>query len=263
MSSPRPLKKAVKIDMIESGHSLEEKMRALRGVGFDGVELNWPGPYEAGEVLAALDSSGLEVPGIVDSVHWTMRLSDPDPAVRQSGLKALREALFFAKRVGATSVLVVPGAVMEDATFEQCWARSMEQLKLALDTAEEIGVDVLIENVWNDFITDPKTLAEYIDAFDSNRIAAHFDVGNTLRYSPPEQWIPVLGTRIRKLDIKDFCMDQRQFDTKLLEGDIAWPKVMGALDAIGYSGWVAAEVQAGDVDWLADLAKRMDTIFAC
>ena len=52
------------------------------------------------------------------------------------------------------------------------------------------------------------------------------------------------------------------FGVDLLEGDCDWPAVMTALEEIGYSGWMTAEIKGGDRAWLADVADRMDRISA-
>jgi L-ribulose-5-phosphate 3-epimerase len=262
VATPGNFKKAVKIGMVQPGKTILEKMTLLKELGFDGVELDSPGPYSVEDVKKAMEATGLIVPGVVDSVHWNDRLSDPKPETRKKGLDALLGALQYCKDIGGTSVLLVPGKVTPDAPFKECFDRSVAEIKKATPTAEKLGIEILIENVWNDFLTDPKTMAEFIDACESKMVGAHFDVGNTLRYSPSHEWVPILGKRIKKLDIKDWSKDKRGFGAELLEGDADWPKVMAELKKIGYEGWGTAEIAGGDREWLKETAERMDKIFA-
>src|SRR5205085_10284888 len=148
--------------------------------------------------------AGHKVRGGVESAHGKQRLSDPSEGGRAQGLEALRAALKYCKEIGGTSVLLVPGQVTTDATYEQCWERSIAEIKKAIPQAEDLGIQILIENVWNDFLTDPKETARFIDACGSPIVGSHFDIGNAVRYSPPHEWIPILGQRIKKLDIKDY-----------------------------------------------------------
>lgn len=254
-------KKAVKIGMVRVDGDLTTKFKTLKRLGFDGVELDSPGGPTADEVQKAKDESGLIVHGVVDSVHWNKRLSDPSEEIRAEGLAALKGALQDAKNWGATSVLLVPGRVTEDATYEQCWDRSLTELKKAIPVAEELNIQILIENVWNDFLTDPKEKARYIDEAGSEIVGSYFDVGNVVRYSPPETWIPILGKRIKKLDIKDYGAEKK-FGHDLLEGDVDWAAVMAELRKIGYSGWGTAEIPGGGEERLAHISKRMSEIFA-
>jgi L-ribulose-5-phosphate 3-epimerase len=261
-------KKSVKIGMVQVKGSLQDKFAALKELGFDGIELDAPSGLTVEEVRAASEATGLPVHGVVDSVHWNQRLSDPSEEVRAKGLEALKTAIKFSKDVGGTSVLLVPGRVTPDATYEQAWERSITEIKKATPLAEELGIDILMENVWNDFLTDPKETARFVDACGSDRVGAYFDVGNAVRYSPPHEWIPILGKRIKKLDIKDYKLQPEGgnlgagFSAKLLEGSVDWPKVMDELEKIEYSGWGTAEIQGGDKVWLQEVAERMNKIFA-
>ena len=60
----------------------------------------------------------------------------------------------------------------------------------------------------------------------------------------PEHWIPILGNRIRRVHVKDFRRSVGSIDgfVDLLSGDVDFPAVMSALQAVGYDGWVTAEV---------------------
>jgi L-ribulose-5-phosphate 3-epimerase len=264
----RKFKKAVKIGMVKAGDTLLEKFQLLKELGFDGVELDSPSRVSVEEAKRAIGETGLIVPGVVDSVHWNQRLSDPSDDVRAKGLEALRSALQFCQEIGGTSVLLVPGKVTPDATYEQAWERSVAEIKKAVPQAEDLGIHILIENVWNDFLTDPKEMARFIDACGSKIVGAHFDIGNAVRYSPPHQWVPILGQQIKKLDIKDYKRPADEtklgsgFSAKLLEGDVDWPRVMAEVRKLGYRGWGTAEIQSGGREWLTDVAARMDKIFA-
>lgn len=267
-AAPMKYKKAVKWGMVQVKGSVLEKFKLLKELGFDGVELDAPGGPPVEEVLAAIKETGLDVPGVVDSVHWGKPLSDPNEEVRAEGVKALTAAIEYCAAIGGTSVLLVPAVVKGDVTVEQAWERSIPEIKKVLPTAEKLKIEILIENVWNNFLTDPKSMAKFIDDCGSPLVGAHFDVGNTVRYSPPHEWVPVLGKRIKKLDIKDYKLVEKGgdlgsgFRAKLLEGSVDWPQVMKELRAIGYFGWGTAEIQGGDREWLTDVAARMDKIFA-
>jgi L-ribulose-5-phosphate 3-epimerase len=259
--TPMPYKKAVKIGMVKVSGTLTEKFKLLKELGYDGVELMSPSRTTADEVAKAKDATGLPVHGVVDSAHWKQHLSAENPEVRAKGLAALKTAIQDSKAFGGTSVLLVPGVVKKGVTYEQCWKRSSAEIKKALPLAAELNIQILFENVWNNFLTDPKETARYIDEIDSPLVGAYFDVGNTVRYSPPHEWVPILGKRIKKLDIKDFG-HKTKFAAKLGEGDVDWKKVNAELRKIGYTGWGTAEVRGGDRERLAEIATRMNKLLA-
>lgn len=268
-NTPKPYRKAVKIGMVDVPGGLLEKFKVLAELGFDGIELDSPNSWSRDEVLRARDESGILIHGVVDSVHWNQTLSHPDAKVRAAGVQGLETAIRDSKAYGGTSVLLVPAVVNKDATYDEAWQRSHEELRKVLPLAEELGMDVLFENVWNNFLTSPQETARYIDELECPRVGAYFDVGNAVRYSPPATWIPVLGKRIKKLDIKEYKLglvkNGRVFDgfaAELLEGDCDWPAVLNELRKIGYEGWGTAEIPGGGRDRLAEIAQRMNKIFA-
>src|SRR6478752_5692929 len=65
----RKFKKAVKIGMVRPGETLLEKFKLLKELGFDGIELDAPSKYPAEEAKKCIAETGLQVPGVVDSVH--------------------------------------------------------------------------------------------------------------------------------------------------------------------------------------------------
>jgi hexulose-6-phosphate isomerase len=264
----RELKKAIMWGTVALKGSVLENMKAVKEAGFAGAEMN--SHMNQDEVLRARDETGLVIPSVCGVHHWAKPLSAPDPKVREEGLEALKQTLRDAKRYGATSVLLVPAVVSKEVSYADAYTRSQAELRKAVPLAEELGVKIAIENVWNQFLLSPLEAARYVDEFNSPAVGWHFDVGNILNYGWPEQWIRILGPRIQKLHIKEFSRKKRDkeglwkgFDVALGEGDNNWPAVMKALDDIGYHGWAMAEQGSPDsLEALKDLSQRMTKVFA-
>jgi len=250
--------KALKYGMIEHDGRMARRMDLIKDVGFDGVELSSPG-LDSEEARKASRQTGVPVPGLVDSIHWKTRLSDPEPEVRAEGLEGLKTALRDAHFLGASTVLLVPGKVTDpqEENHDQVWERSIEQIRKALPLASKLGVRIAIENVWNGFCYEPQQMAEYIDTIHSAWVGAYFDIGNHRKYGKPEEWIEILGRRIVKLDVKDWG-EEAGF-CKIGEGDVDWPAVREALQDLRYRGWATAEVSGGGRERLAEISERMDT----
>lgn len=260
------LKKAVKYSMIRLPNgSHRERLELARKCGFQGVEIDSPGTPQLEELVRASKETGIVVHGVIDSVHWHQPLSDPDEKVRSKGLEALLTALRDAQAVGADTVLLVPGVVRDGVSFEQCWERSQAEIRKAIPTAEKCGVKIAIEVVWNNFITTPDQLIEYVDSFKSPWVGAYFDCSNMIRYGVPSaDWIRKLGKRMLKFDFKGFSL--KRYNAKLNpwveigEGDENWPEILRALAEIGYEGWAIAEVQGGGEDTLRKISRQMDKV---
>lgn len=274
---PRPkrtLRKAVMIGMVQDGASVLEKFQILRDCGFDGAELDSPSDTPIDEILAAIDKTGLKVHGLVDSLHWRFHLNDPDPAPRQKAIDALQTALRDGQKLSSISVLLVPAVVNDRLPYDQAWRLSIDAIKQCLPLAQQTGVKIAIENVWNSFLFSPLEAKRYLDELDSPMAGWHFDIGNVINFGWPDQWIRILGPRILKLHIKDFSRKKRDeqgmwkgFDVELGEGDANWPAVMKALDDTGYStapqgNWATAEVRGGDAARLKVISAQMDRLFS-
>jgi len=263
------LKKSLKFGMVKEDLSVLDKFKLLKDLGFDGVELDSPNDLDKKEILQARDKTGLVIPGTVNSYHWKYPLSDPDPKVRAQCVESMKTALKDTKEYGGNTVLLVAGVVNENVSYDDAYKRSQEEIRKLLPMAQETGIKIAIENVWNNFLISPMEAARYIDEFESDMIGWYFDVGNIIRYGWPEQWIKILGKRILKLDIKEYSREKQKnegiwagFDVKLGDGDCNWPVVMKALDEINYQGgWGSAEVPGGDRKRLQEISERMDKIF--
>ena len=258
------LKKAVKYGMIGAGKTIKEKFELIKRLGFQGVEIDSPqGLPNRVELMLAQEDTGIKVHGVIDSVHWQDTLSSSDAAVRAKGLASLKAALHDAAFFGADTVLLVPGVVKDGVTYEQCWERSQAEVRKALPLAEKLGVKIACEVVWNNFITKPEQMLEYVDSFKSPWVGTYFDCSNMIKYGVPSaEWIRRLGKRVLKFDFKGFSL--AKFEKKenpwvnIGEGDENWPEIIKALGEVGYDGWATAEVNKGDEAYLKDVADRMN-----
>ena len=271
--APKPkarFRKALKYGMVQepSAPTVADRFALLKGLGFDGVELDSPSNLDEDEVLEAAEATGLVVEGLVDSKHWQENLGSDDAETRRRGREALDFALRQATRLGADSVLLVPAVVNAGTSYGTAWRNSVAELREIAPLAESLGVRIALENVWNNFLLSPVEARHYLEEIGSPAVGWHFDVGNVLRYGWPEHWIEVLGAEyVFKLDIKDYSRKKmndeglwKGFNVKIGDGDSGWPRVLAALDAIGFDGWAAAEVGGGDAERLADISRRMDRV---
>jgi hexulose-6-phosphate isomerase len=243
------IKIALKYNMVKIEGPVADQFRAIKDVGYDGIELGVGDKVDRGEVLAASKAADLPIHGVVNG------------SVNNIG------AAVLAKFYGASSVLLVAGRVDAENYYAKNYETTQAIIREAIPYAKEQGILLLVENVWNNFLLTPLELARYIDELDSDQVAVYFDVGNVARFGWPEHWIPVLGSRIKKLDIKEYSRTRQMnegpwkgFDVEIGDGEIDWVAVRKELAAIGYSGWATAEVNGGDKARLADLAQRMKRV---
>lgn len=253
------------------GKTVLEKFQAAKAAGFDGIEP--PSHLDQEEVLRARDGTSLAVPS-VSCGRYGRGLSHPDAAKRAECVEGVKQALREAKRYGASSILAVPGGVNAQIGYAVAYRRTQEEFRKITPFAEELGVKLAFENVWNHFLLSPLEAARYVDELHSPAAGWQFDVGNAVYLGWPEQWIRILGRRTQKLHIKEFSRKKmnengmrKGFAVEYLEGDNDWPAVMKAVDEVGYEGWAIAEPawHPPGVDGptrMKQISEKMDRILA-
>lgn len=258
--------KTLKIGMVKVPGTLTEKFQAAKAAGFEAIEMNAPG-MDVEETRRAIQESGLPVDGTVNSSHWEVRHTDPDPAIRAKAQESLITAIRNTHAVGGHSVLLVVGHG-KDGPEHEIWKRSIDNIAPAVPVAAQLGVQIVIENVWNHFLYnhdgDHTQTAEkyvrYVDELNSPWVGMQFDIGNHWKYGSMGDWIRQLGRRVFKLDIKGYHRADDKW-ARISEGDIDYADVRKALKEINFYGWCAAEVGGGDAAELKRISGEMDLVF--
>jgi hexulose-6-phosphate isomerase len=260
------MKKAVQIDMLPKTLSYSDRFKLARDVGFEGVEgQTVEDPKVAEEIKRASEDAGLPIHSVMTMAHWKYPLSSRDPTLVKKSLDGMMTSLQNARLWGAEAVLLVPGVLDADTSYQDAWTRSQANIHTLIPLAEELKVVIAIEEVWNKFLLSPLEMANYVDEFQSRWIQQYFDVGNVVLYGYPQDWIRTQGKRIAKVHLKDFKMGKgwspitAQF-VNLGDGDVDWAAVRKAFAEVGYIGWVTTELEGGDEAYLRDVVKRIDRL---
>jgi hexulose-6-phosphate isomerase len=235
-------------------------MEQAKAAGFGAVELcvGETGELSLGtskkrcsQILADAKDVGIEVSGLATGIFWGYSFGASSDKIRGKASKAARECLRLGHWLEVDALLTIPASVdvffnpaAEVVPYDVALKRAKEGIERCLPTAEKCGVVMAVENVWNKLFLSPVEMADFIDSFKSKYVGAYFDVGNCVAMGYPEQWIRILGKRIKRVHFKDFrraAADVNGF-VDLLEGDVNWPEVMKALREVGYDGPVTAEM---------------------
>jgi L-ribulose-5-phosphate 3-epimerase len=256
------IKKGLGFGMLPGGLSVEERLKLAAEVGFQGVEIGTVRePQTLKQMISAAEKTGVRIHSIMNSDHWGSPLSSADLDVVAKGVDCMKVSLQNARDCGADAVLLVPAVVDPSTMYRDAYERSQREIRKLLPLAEKLKVVIAVENVWNKFLLSPLEFVRYVDAFESPRVRAYFDVGNIVLYGYPQDWIRTLGKRIVRVHLKDFKSETKEF-VPLREGSINWPEVRKALADAGYSGFLTIEQRAGDEVYLREINSRMDLIIA-
>jgi L-ribulose-5-phosphate 3-epimerase len=254
------MRKSISIWSFPATLSLSNKLELAHEAGFEGfeIDLSEDGPLtlnsshkEIAAVRELAERSGVQLSGLATGMYWGANAVSADAAIRQRAEAILKKQIEIAGALGLDAILVVPGTVGADfipncevVAYDTAWQRASDFIRAAVPAAEKAGVRICVENVWNKFLLSPLEMRQFIAQFESEWVGAYFDVGNTLALGYPEHWIKILGRQIGRVHLKDYRRAVGSVDgfVEILSGDVNWPAVMGALHAIGYDGWLAAEM---------------------
>ena len=205
-------------------------------------------------IRAAAKASGIELYSVACGLYWDFWLNDEDVAKRQKAKDIVKKQLEAASALGCESILVIPGCVNADfadpnkvCDYAVAYDRSLEALLELKAVAEQYKVEIGLENVWNKFLLSPMEMRDFIDKIGSPFVGSYLDIGNVVQNGYPEQWVRILGDRVKKVHFKDYRKAAGGLHgfVDLLAGDVNYPEVMKALSDIGYDGWVSAEMIPG------------------
>ncbi|MDE2740993.1 MAG: sugar phosphate isomerase/epimerase [Gemmatimonadota bacterium] len=249
--------------------SLEDTLRLCEDAGYQAVELVFAegkglDPNMSADEIAQVGQqcadAGVEIGSVIVWYQERGNLLSRDVGERERCLKCLRRSLEIAGALSVDGVLLHPGQLEVEGTYQQAWDGLRDALSDTASLAEEMGAAIGLENVWNKFLLSPREARLFVDEIGSEWVGIYLDTANMMAYGYPEHWIRELGARIKKVHFKDFRRGEHSF-VNLLEGDTDWPAVMAELRAVGYDSTLIHEV-GGSREELIDLGARMRQIVA-
>jgi len=232
----RPLRDVLRFAVDAGYQAVELCMRPEGELALDAT----PDDYRR---LAALAREfGVTYTSVLPLCGGALTSNDAEERARASAV--FTKCMEAAQALEVGHVLCVPGYVGPDIRDDVAHRRAKEGLEQLAPAAEQRQVHLCIENVWNKMFMSPLELAGFIDAAGSPWVGSYFDVGNVVKFGYPEQWVRILGKRIKRVHFKDYRIDAGfpQGFVDLLAGDVNWPEVMKAFREVGYDGWVAPEM---------------------
>lgn len=267
-----------------------EAIKEAKAMGFDGIELAFGNGELAPEtgkdfcenVRREADKLDMGIDTLSAGAYWNMSLSSESEVERERAVDFTKRYIEVASWLGIRNILVIPGHVsvpwdssVKVVPYKKAWELSYKSLKSCLQAAKKLKVNICLENVWNWFLSDPVSMREFIDRFDSDRVGSYFDAGNVLVNGYPGHWIEILGKRIKAVHIKNYTRSDcggglHGFGDDLEKGDMDWNELKKALLDIGYRGTITAEMipfsrlpdlVLPDMELARTTAVKMENIF--
>mgnify|MGYP003685490401 FL=1 len=265
---------------LSNNESIDSALIQTQSNGFEALELSVSNEgvintnlseSECGAIRQKINDSGIFVDSIATGMSWGISPTSDDIEVRKNSIKLHQDAIRVASHLNCKALLFVPGVVKspispEIVRYDRALDRLREAINQMLPIAEELDVDLCMENVWNGFFYSPIELRDFVDSFESDKLGVYLDIGNLIGYQQyPPHWIELLNSRIKRVQIKDF---QENFDwtgsfsfCDLGAGDVPWKETVSALKSIQYKSTIIAEMLPWDETILSRTSVAMDQIF--
>ena len=247
--------------------SLDDILGLCLDAGYEAIELTFGegkyldinmSPSEIAQIGEKCAVAGIEISSAIANYNDGGNLLSLDAIQREKRIGSVIRSLEIAGMLDVDTILLHPGQLTVDGTYQAVWDNLRDVLKGLAPVAASNGAAIGLENVWSKFLLSPKETREFVDAVGSDWIGVYLDTANMMAYGYPEHWIRELGARIKCVHFKDFRREEHQF-VNLLDGDTDWSVLMREFRAIGYDRYVIHEV-GGDRAAQIDIAKRMRRI---
>ena len=251
------MKTAVSFYTFDEKVDLKEAMEQCKKAGYDGVELvvsetgglnMKQSDSELAGIKQMADDFGLKICSVGAWNLLANNLVSDDPKIAAYGFEIIKRQLYCAAALGADTVLTIPGHVGSPfaegiVSYDIAYDRAGEAITKLGKIAKDLKVNIGVENVWNKFLLSPLEMRKFIDDIANEYVGVYFDIGNIIYIGYPEQWIRILGKRIKKLHFCDCRFDQAGLGmfVDLFEGDVDYVEVMAAIKEIGYDDWAVVE----------------------
>jgi hexulose-6-phosphate isomerase len=265
---------------LSNNESIESALIQTQSNGFEALELSVSNEgvintnlsdSECSAIRQKINDSGVFVDSIATGMSWGISPTSDDAGVRKNSIKLHQDAIKVASHLDCKALLFVPGVVKspispEIVRYDRALDRLREAINQMLPIAEDLDVDLCMENVWNGFFYSPIELRDFVDSFESNKLGVYLDIGNLIGYQQyPPHWVELLNSRIKRIQIKDF---QENFDwtgsfsfCDIGTGDVPWKETISALKSIQYKSTIIAEMLPWDETILSRTSAAMDQIF--
>ena len=252
------MKQGVSFYTFDEKVNYKEAMEQSAKAGYDGVELV---VSETGELnmkttekgMLAMkkmaEDMGLAICSVGAWNLWGNNLVSDDKKTVSYAKDIIKQEITAAAACGADTVLIVPGWVGTPfaegiVSYDIAYERAQAALSELSGFAKDMKVCIGVENVGNRFLLTPLETKRFLDEIGSEYVGMYFDLGNCLYNSGyPDQWIRILGSRIKKIHFDDYRCDVPGLNgfVDLFEGDVDFEACMHAIRDIGYDDWAIVE----------------------
>ncbi len=227
---------------------LTKALESAARLGYDGIELNLRDSTDIDQagVAAQLRDLGLSVPSIGTGQSYLgdgLSLADPDSDVQTQIHRRMQDHIMFAAKLDARVVIGSVRGRLDDRSPEsrqRCYETAVEATKSLAELAAAHGVGLTVESInryETNFLNTVAETLEFIERVGSPNVGLladtfHMNIEEASMVDPLRR----AGQRLHHVHL----VDSNRRAPGL--GHLDFASIIAALDEIGYSGFVSAEI---------------------
>lgn len=238
---------------------VEEAIDRIASLGFAGVELMadephlWPATTSLERmqtIRQRLSNRNLSVSNVnafmMNAVQdfWHPSWIEPDAAFRQLRVQHTIDALNMASQIGAPCITTEPGGPLpKDMIREQAMDLFLSGLLVALEYAEQYGVQLLVEPEPGLLIENADQFLELAERISSPMFGLNFDVGHFYCVGDPlPETVDRMQRYTRHYHFEDIAATRVHEHLIPGRGAIDFGDLTTAVRETGYEGWLTVEL---------------------
>lgn len=228
---------------------------------FENRSHRWPSREFARLEQAADDLRGqLEANGLVaadiflqlDPDFTPFAINQPDPARRAFARDTFLRTLEYAARAGARHVTTLPGVLFESEPPAESWARAVDELAWRLEQAGRMDLCFAVEPHVGSIAPEPRLAAELVAQVPG--LTLTLDYTHFTRLGMADAAVEPLIAHASHFHVRGAAAGRLQ--TAWKDNTIDYARVLDAMRASGYAGWLGIEYIW--IDW--ERCNECDTL---
>ena len=247
-------------------YTLDEAIRRLAGIGYDGVEIGCAAPHARPAYLSAerrrelrglLDSSALEVVSLLATPGGGPGFNPASPYVeeRDATVKYYQEVTDLASELGARKVIYIAGWQIFGTTRQEAWSRSRDCLDRIAAYAGQKDITIVVEPTAaaTNLIETADDAIELMRSVEHSNVKLMFDTLHAVyRNEIPADYARAMGKDLVHIHVSD--------KNRVLpgEGQVDWVGLLQVLQESDFDGFITMEVgldaRSADPDRIARTA---------
>ena len=245
---------------LRGARTIHDLCEAAKAAGFDFIEAAYSVRDPLHVTRQDLETAAVPVKSVATLELHRHYLTDASPKRREQAVHVVTAMIDRAAECGIRSVSFSPGRLAGDQPIESV----LDEVAAVLDGIVGGEVHVCLENLPGHILERRDAMRGLLDRIP--RAGVCLDIGNALLDPPLQAWFSDFGSRIKKIHLSDFRLNNGQLSPVLPgDGDVDWAAAIDCLRSLDSSVDVfleaAAPLHSDERRFLDSCRAAVDRVF--